>query len=132
MSFDAIFHLSRVAMQTEMARAEIASFNIARANTPLNPHDVNQATKTFSSLIGETVLEGQDTPLVSELVAGIKRVFEPDHPMADSEGFVSYPDVDIAEQFIAMTLSKRAYEANIRAFNNAGQMYAKALEIGRG
>jgi flagellar basal-body rod protein FlgC len=60
-----------------------------------------------------------------------KRVFEPDHPDADTEGFVSYPDIDPVTEMADMLSATRAYEANVTALNAAKAMASKALEIGR-
>jgi flagellar basal-body rod protein FlgC len=60
-----------------------------------------------------------------------KRVFEPDHPDADVDGFVSYPDIDPVTEMADMLSASRAYEANVTTLNAAKAMAMKALEIGR-
>ena len=137
MSFDAIFNISKLAMQYEMMRTQVASSNIARANIPLEKGQLT-AQKTdavdFDSLLQTIAMNEQSEvnfPSINISSYGVKRVYEPDHLMADQSGYVSYPDIDVAKEFIVMTLSKRAYEANVRVFNNAGKMFNKTLEIGR-
>ena len=56
---------------------------------------------------------------------------EPNNPRADAAGFVSYPNVDDAEQMMLMMKTSHAYESNMVALNAARQMYAKALTLGR-
>ena len=60
-----------------------------------------------------------------------RRVHEPNHPHADLDGFVTYPDVDHAGEMTLMIRTSRAYEANLTAMSIAHQMYSKALEMGR-
>ena len=60
-----------------------------------------------------------------------KRVFEPDHPDADVEGFVEYPDIDPVTEMADMLSATRAYEASVTTLNAAKGMAMKALEIGR-
>lgn len=60
-----------------------------------------------------------------------KRVFEPDHPDADVDGFVEYPDIDPVTEMADMLSATRAYEANVTTLNAAKAMAVKALEIGR-
>jgi flagellar basal-body rod protein FlgC len=60
-----------------------------------------------------------------------RRVYEPAHPQADAEGFVSYPGFDHTAEMALMVKTARAYEANVVALNTSRQLYAKALEIGR-
>jgi flagellar basal-body rod protein FlgC len=60
-----------------------------------------------------------------------KRVYEPDHPDADIEGFVEYPDIDPVTEMADMLSATRAYEASVTTLNAAKGMALKALEIGR-
>jgi flagellar basal-body rod protein FlgC len=58
-------------------------------------------------------------------------VYEPNHILADEEGFVRLPDVDLAHQMTHMLVAQRAYQANVSAFRTARDAYQRALEIGR-
>lgn len=60
-----------------------------------------------------------------------KMVFEPDHPDANIEGFVEYPDIDPVTEMADMLSATRAYEANVTTLNAAKSMAIKALDIGR-
>ena len=62
---------------------------------------------------------------------GPKMVFEPDHPDANADGFVQYPDIDPVTEMADMLSASRAYEANVTTLNAAKAMAMKALEIGR-
>ncbi|NLW80564.1 MAG: flagellar basal body rod protein FlgC [Desulfovibrionales bacterium] len=61
----------------------------------------------------------------------LKRVYEPGHPHADEEGYVSYPDINVVEEMTNMLSAMRAYEANVSTITTAKNMFTKALEIGR-
>ena len=60
-----------------------------------------------------------------------KLVFEPDHPDANIDGFVEYPDIDPVTEMADMLSATRAYEASVTTLNAAKGMAMKALEIGR-
>ena len=60
------------------------------------------------------------------------RVYDPDHPDADKEGFVTYPNVNIVTEMTDMLSATRSYEANVTVFNALKSMALKALEISRG
>jgi flagellar basal-body rod protein FlgC len=60
-----------------------------------------------------------------------KSVFKPDHPLADNNGFIFKPNVNLAEEMITLNAATRAYEANVKAFNTYKEMAAKAMEIGK-
>ena len=58
-------------------------------------------------------------------------VYQPDHPLADADGNVKYPDIDMAEQMGALIIAQRGYQANAQVVDRARETYMAALEIGR-
>jgi flagellar basal-body rod protein FlgC len=58
-------------------------------------------------------------------------MYNPEHPDADENGYVSMPNVDSLKETVDMMEAYRAYQANITALNTMKQMALKALEIGR-
>jgi flagellar basal-body rod protein FlgC len=60
-----------------------------------------------------------------------KQVYDPSHPDANAEGYVSMPNVDLVSEMVDMIAASRAYEANVTALNASKSMALKALEIGR-
>lgn len=68
---------------------------------------------------------------VTEAESPYRRVYEPSHPDADEQGYVSYPNVNIVEEMINMISATRAYEGNAKAIEATKSMAARALEIGR-
>jgi flagellar basal-body rod protein FlgC len=58
-------------------------------------------------------------------------VFQPDHPLADANGYVRYPDIDMAEQMSELILAQRGYQANASVVDRAKTAYEAALQIGR-
>jgi flagellar basal-body rod protein FlgC len=73
-------------------------------------------------------LQGVETAV--EQAAGEPRlVYDPDHPDANSEGYVAYPDVEVVKEMVDLITASRSYEANVTAMNTAKLMNKKALEI---
>jgi flagellar basal-body rod protein FlgC len=58
-------------------------------------------------------------------------VHQPDHPLADADGNVRYPEIDMAEQMGALIIAQRGYQANAQVVDRARETYMAALEIGR-
>ncbi len=58
--------------------------------------------------------------------------YDPEHPDADEEGYVAYPNIDLAKEMTDLITASRSYEANTTAINTAKSLYLKAMEIGRG
>lgn len=59
------------------------------------------------------------------------RVYDPTHPDADEEGFVTYPNVNPVVEMTNMLSATRSYEANLTVIDAAKRMALKALDIGR-
>jgi flagellar basal-body rod protein FlgC len=59
-------------------------------------------------------------------------VFQPDHPLADEEGYVKYPDIDLGGQMTQMLMAQRGYQANLAIVERATNMYQAALQLGKG
>lgn len=58
-------------------------------------------------------------------------VYEPDHPLADEDGNVRYPDIDMASQMTQLIMAQRGYQANAAVVDRARETYMAALQIGR-
>ncbi|MGY1606452.1 flagellar basal body rod protein FlgC [Geodermatophilus sp. SYSU D00700] len=59
-------------------------------------------------------------------------VHEPDHPLADAEGYVRYPDIDLGDQMTQLIMAQRGYQANLAALERATSAYQAALQLGKG
>lgn len=57
--------------------------------------------------------------------------YEPSHPLADPNGYVAYPNVNLTNEMVNMIAAARAYEANVTVLNATKAMAQRALEIGR-
>jgi flagellar basal-body rod protein FlgC len=73
--------------------------------------------------------QGVRVTAIREDSAPFKRVYNPEHPDADKEGYVSLPNVDMMKEMVDMISASRAYEANVTALNAAKSMMLKALDI---
>ncbi len=58
-------------------------------------------------------------------------VHDPENPLADENGNVLHPVVDMAEEMTNMLIAQRAYQANLSVMDRVRDAYLKALEIGR-
>jgi flagellar basal-body rod protein FlgC len=114
----------------EKSRAEAASYNLAMANVALSqgqhiPQKIVWVDHTFEQQLQDAVR------IDSNPHAQTRHSYEPNHPLANSQGLVSYPKVDSAIEMATLLSANRAYEANIRAYNSLREMNTKALEIGK-
>jgi flagellar basal-body rod protein FlgC len=58
-----------------------------------------------------------------------RRVFEPGHPDADKDGYVSYPNIDMMTEFVNAVEASRAYQANLVAIDITKQGFTQSLKI---
>ncbi len=58
-------------------------------------------------------------------------VYEPGNALADAQGYVRYPDIDLGDQMSQMMMAQRGYQANLAVVDRATQAYQAALQLGR-
>ena len=58
-------------------------------------------------------------------------VFEPDHPLADANGLVRMPNINLSDQMASLMMAQRAYQANASVADRAKTTYEAAIGIGK-
>jgi flagellar basal-body rod protein FlgC len=132
---------SASALSVERARIEVAVSNMANADStrsvdgqPYRRRDVlltADPVESFDSVLGKASATGVKVAGIVEDQAPFRKRYEPSHPDADADGFVSLPNVDSSEEMVDMLGAARAYQANLAAIGMIKDMVAKALELGR-
>jgi flagellar basal-body rod protein FlgC len=133
----AIFRVSASALDAQRGRMNIIASNMANIHStqtesggPYKRKDVVFSTLPIDS-DKTTALEGVKIVRVVDSQDPFKKVFDPGHPDADKDGFVTLPNINVMEEMVNMMMAVRAYEANVTTFNMSKSMFLKALEIGR-
>ncbi|MER7071887.1 flagellar basal body rod C-terminal domain-containing protein [Terrabacter sp. NPDC000476] len=104
-----------------------------------NLANVNTATATSGPAFQARYIEAQAGPGTSGVYVSAMRegdatgrlVYEPGHPLADAEGYVRYPEIDLNEQMGSLIMAQRGYQANAQVVDRAKTIYEAALQIGR-
>jgi flagellar basal-body rod protein FlgC len=141
MNYSQLFAISAAGMDVERTRLDVAALNLANVNTVPGPGEagyrpmkvVARQALTNATAFNQVFEKGMSQLPVATIEPSpkqVKVVFEPEHPMADKNGFVTYPAVDNATEMMTIMSAMRSYEANIAAMNAAKTMAMKALEIG--
>ncbi|MCR9205415.1 MAG: flagellar basal body rod protein FlgC, partial [Halobacteriovoraceae bacterium] len=92
------------------------------------------ARESFSDILEGELDEKAQSVHATEVISSDKPPilkYEPDHPDANDQGYVAYPDINVMEEMADMISASRAFEANISAINTTKSMAMKALEIGK-
>jgi flagellar basal-body rod protein FlgC len=58
-------------------------------------------------------------------------VYDPQHPLADAEGNVRMPDIDLGSQMTQLMMAQRGYQASLAVVDRAKDAYTAAIQIGR-
>ncbi|WP_319781860.1 flagellar basal body rod protein FlgC [Oceanisphaera sp. IT1-181] len=139
MSLFKVFDISGSAMSAQSVRLNTTASNLAnadsvsssvgetyRARKPVFAADLNQALSDRQESVGVKVMGivESDKPLLKE--------FHPDHPMADAEGFIYKPNVNVVEEMTDMLSASRNYQTNVQVADAAKQMLQQTLRLGKG
>jgi flagellar basal-body rod protein FlgC len=139
-----VLEISGSALLAERLRAEIVSANLANAETtrtdaggpyqrmhvvfgarPVAPLGFGMTLASFADLHAEDV---RVINVVADATPPIRR-FEPGHPDADGQGYVSYPSINPAEEMVNLMGAARAYQMNAAAISSTKNMIQTALTI---
>ena len=138
-------NISASGMTAQRLRLDIISQNIANVNTTRDENGKPYQRKTvvfeeknmtpFGDILlktAGTVGSGvKVTQISSDTKTPMRKVYDPSHPDADADGYVSYPNVNTVQEMTDMIDASRSYEANVTAFNASKNMALKGLEVGK-
>ncbi len=137
--------ISASGLTAQRLRMDTISQNIANVNTTRdengnvyrrktvvfaekNDFSFSKALSTASGLIGSGV---KVTSIVEDTSTDVRKVYEPSHPDADEDGYVSYPNVNTVTEMTNLIDASRAYEANVTAFNASKNLAMQTLDMGK-
>lgn len=129
MTFDAI-GIAGSSLTVHRKWLDAISDNIANVNTVSRTTDDAFRARYIEAQAGEGTsgVYLRSTPRGD---AEGRIVHQPDHPLADAEGNVKYPDVDLNEQMTSLIMAQRGYQASAQVVDRAKETYQAALQIGK-
>lgn len=139
------FDISASGMTAQRLRSDIISQNLANVNSTSSQDGGAYRRKTvvfseknataFSDVLlstAGTVGSGvKVTKVIEDYETPMNKVYDPAHPDADEDGYVTYPNVNVVTEMTNLIDASRSYEANVTAFNASKSMALKGLEIGK-
>ena len=133
MSLLNIFSVAGSAVSAQSQRLNTVASNLANADTVAGPDGSPYKAR---QVVFETV------PMDGSATAGVKirsiqedqtparRVYEPSHPSADAEGYVSHSNVNAVEEMVNMISASRSYQNNVEVMNTSKEMLLQTLRLG--
>lgn len=148
MSLGNIFDIAGSAMSAQSIRLNTTASNMANADSASSSAEQTYRARypVFSAVqaqalrggfpeMGAAGTQGADTAVqvrgIVESDRALESRYEPGHPMANEEGYVFYPNVDVVEEMSNMISSSRSFQMNVDVMNAARSMMQRVLSMGQ-
>jgi flagellar basal-body rod protein FlgC len=124
-------------MSAERLRMDVTSDNLANADTTRGPNGqpyqrqevvLQSGNPSFSEVLGQQQAGVQVSGIVSDPTPG-QKVYDPSNPDANTQGYVTMPNVNTVTEMTDLITESRSYEADTQAMTTAKQLYEKTLDI---
>lgn len=147
MSLFNIFGIAGSGLAAQSQRLNVVASNLANADSTTSadgqPYRARQVvfetvpiSNPISNPIANAVREASGAGMgvrvsgVVEDTSPLKRQYDPRHPMADEQGYVTSPNVNVVEEMVNMISASRSYQSNADMMNTARSLLQKALTLG--
>ncbi len=145
MDFLTAIRISTSGLNVQRTRMNVVASNLANMNTTRTPEggpyrkkEVIVSATDAKNKFGQELTNSLNGKLKEAKVSDIvedqsapKMVYEPNHPDANEQGYVAYPNINLMQEMVNLMSASRSYEANITAINASKSLALKALELGR-
>jgi flagellar basal-body rod protein FlgC len=143
MSLLTAISVSASGMSAQRARAELIVQNLANSETTRTPEggpyrrqdaifqsaaQTSPFASVFQNELGEGAQGVEVSAVIQDMREGEKR-YQPGHPDADADGYVSYPNVNPAEDMVDLLSAQRGYEGNVAAMNAIKDMIQRSIDL---
>ncbi len=134
MSMNDVFRISASALAAQSQRLNTTASNLANAESVSGPdgraYHAKQVIFQTMPLGGRPESAGVQVAQVVEDQSEGRRVYDPKHPSADADGYVTMPNVNVVDEMVNMISASRSYQTNVEVMNTAKTLMQKALTLG--
>jgi flagellar basal-body rod protein FlgC len=134
MSLFNIFDIASSALAAQTERLNVTASNIANADSAAGPDGAAYRAK---QVVFQAVPQEAGNGPAKVRVAGVvedaspaRRVYDPKHPAADGQGYVTMPNVSIVDEMVNMLSASRSYQSSVEVMNTAKALLQKTLSLG--
>ncbi|MDN3614387.1 MAG: flagellar basal body rod protein FlgC [Vibrio gallaecicus] len=138
MSLFNVFNVTGSAMSAESIRLNTTSSNLANADSiSSSAEDTYKARHAvFGAELSQARNAGGHTVPVKvmgivESDKPLNAEYNPDHPLANDEGYIYKPNVNVMEEMANMISASRAYQTNVQVADSSKQMLLRTLQMGQ-
>lgn len=135
-----IFNIAGSGMSAQSVRLNTTASNIANADSVSSSIDQTYKARhpIFEAELAKATNGQQQTDGVSVKVSGIvesdkplMKEYSPDHPLADADGFIYKPNVNVVEEMADMISASRSYQMNVQIADTTKSMLQQTLRLGK-
>ncbi|MBY0455555.1 MAG: flagellar basal body rod protein FlgC [Burkholderiaceae bacterium] len=134
MSMFSIFGVSGSAISAQSQRLNTVASNLANVDAVAGPDGKAYKARQVifqSAPMGPEGSAGVRVSAIQENDAPGKRVLDPQHPLADPQGYVTHSNVNAVEEMVNMISASRSYQNNVEVMNTAKSLLLKTLQMGQ-
>ncbi|HDU8600565.1 TPA: flagellar basal body rod protein FlgC [Vibrio alginolyticus] len=137
MSLFNVFNVTGSAMSAESVRLNTTSSNLANADSvSSSAKDTYKARHAvFGAELSNAMRDGDTVPVkvmgIVESDKPLSAEYNPDHPLANEEGYIYKPNVNVMEEMANMISASRAYQTNVQVADSSKQMLLRTLQMGQ-
>jgi len=132
-----IFEVSGSALSAQSVRLNAVSSNMANAQMVSQTPEGAYRSKhpVFATVLQGFGADSTSTPVrvagVMESQAQPRAEYAPQHPLADEQGYVYRPNVNVVEEMANMISASRSYQNNVEVMNTTKQLLLRTLQLGQ-
>ena len=133
MSLIRMMDIAGSAITAQSQRLNAVASNLANADSAAGPGEQAYRAKQVvfqSAPVTGGVAQGVRVSDTTESAAPARRQYDPKHPLADAEGYVSLSNVNVVEEMVNMISASRSYQNNVETMNTAKSLLLKTLQLG--
>ncbi len=137
MSLFKVFNIAGSGVQAQSQRLNVLASNLANAESVAGPDGQPYKARHVvfqTQAIGAQPADGQTPGVrVSQVIeddSPMRKVYDPKHPLADEQGYISMPNVNPIDEMVNMISASRSYQSNIEVMNTAKTLLQKTLQLG--
>ena len=134
MSLFNIFNVAGSGMAAQSQRLNVIASNLANADsaTSANGRPYRAKQVLFAATpMGDGSTPGVKVLQVVEDTSPMRMLYDPKHPMANGQGYVEMPNVNVVDEMVNMISASRSYQNNVDAMNTSKTLLLKTLAIGQ-
>ena len=134
MSMLSIFSVSGSAISSQSQRLNVVASNMANADAVAGPDGQGYKARqlVFETVpMGSPEASGVRVSGIQESQEPLKRSYNPTHPSADGEGYITQSNVNPVEEMVNMISASRSYQNNVEVMNTAKTLLLKTLQMGQ-